>query len=167
MKREQLATEAGEVEKQSGGVGREGVAKLVLGAKHHHNERKGAGGSEEGSTLERHVVVHVVVVAQVENHLPGTLLHSTPTRNQTPTTLPFTIHFWMDSGRDTHTDSEETETSFSYQTSHSCFFGGFSDSLSTRILYSLFASRGDSNYVSHELAERTSSSSSRLPLRCN
>ena len=73
MERDQLATEAREVEEQTGGVGREGIAILVLGSKQHHHERQGVGRSEEGGALERHVVVHVVVVAQVQNHLPTTL----------------------------------------------------------------------------------------------
>lgn len=77
VKREKLFTEVREVVEKVAGVRRERVDVLVLGAQKDHHQWNGVGVRENHRRLERVVVVHEIVVAHVENHLPRVALHFT------------------------------------------------------------------------------------------
>ena len=77
MKREELFTEVREVVEKVAGVRREPVDVLILGAQKDHHQWNGVGVRENHRRLERVVVVHEIVVAHVENHLPRVVLHFT------------------------------------------------------------------------------------------
>lgn len=78
VKREELFAEVREVVEEAAGVRRERVDVLVLGTEKDHHQWNGVGVRQNQRRLERVVVVHEIVVAYVENHLPRVALHFTP-----------------------------------------------------------------------------------------
>ena len=77
VKREKVLMEVSEVVEEMTGVRREGVVILVFGAKNDHHQWNGIGVGENHGGLERVVVVHEIVIAYIQNHLAGVLLHFT------------------------------------------------------------------------------------------